>query len=407
MSTECLAFVESNTSGTGRLFAREAAKLGLRPLLFASEPGRYPFADEDGIDVVQIDTHDVQEVLRGCRQLMGRGARLCGVISSSEYFIETAAWAARELGLPGPAPDAIRRCRDKSSQRARLSEYHVLIPRFYAVSSVQGALRAAAECGPPVVLKPAHGSGSVGVRLCRDQGDVAEHAHQLLARRTNERGMPIPPEILVEEYVVGEEYSVETFEDKVVGITRKHLGSLPHFVEIGHDYPAAIPDPKKALITAQVTAALKALDLRWGPAHCEVRCCDGRTFIIEVNPRLAGGYIPELVRLAHGIDIITQTINAALGLMPVLEPLVSNYASIRFIIPNSEGVLKAVRGVEEARNLPGVVDVRLYGPVGTAIRLHGDFRDRIGHVIATGTAADSARQAAEAAQALVQYTTKV
>jgi len=48
---------------------------------------------------------------------------------------------------------------------------------------------------------------------------VEAHAKTLLAITTNERGQPLPPRILVEELAVGPEYSMETFNTSVVGIT--------------------------------------------------------------------------------------------------------------------------------------------------------------------------------------------
>ena len=42
-----LALIESNTSGTGRLFARAAAAQGFRPILLSEDPSRYTYAADD------------------------------------------------------------------------------------------------------------------------------------------------------------------------------------------------------------------------------------------------------------------------------------------------------------------------------------------------------------------------
>ncbi len=55
----------------------------------------------------------------------------------------------------------------------------------------------AAEIGLPVVLKPAVGSGSSGVRLCRNVDELAEHTTYLLGRKHIWRSSP---RILVEEF---------------------------------------------------------------------------------------------------------------------------------------------------------------------------------------------------------------
>ena len=61
--TRTLLLVESNTTGTGRLFARQARSLGFEPVLAAADPDRYPYAAEDGIRVVRCDTADACAVL--------------------------------------------------------------------------------------------------------------------------------------------------------------------------------------------------------------------------------------------------------------------------------------------------------------------------------------------------------
>src|SRR5438445_636489 len=117
MSQSAIAFVESNTSGTGRLFIHSAARMGYRPVILVSDPGRYPYLNEVEIDILKINTQDYDEVLRVCRRIKADRAGLSGVTSSSEYFIETASTVARELKLPGPSPESIRICRDKFLQR--------------------------------------------------------------------------------------------------------------------------------------------------------------------------------------------------------------------------------------------------------------------------------------------------
>jgi argininosuccinate lyase len=146
--------------------------------------------------------------------------------------------------------------------------------------------------------------------------------------------------------------------------------------------------------------ALAALNLGWGPAHIELRLTEDGPKIIEVNPRLAGGFIPELVRLASGVDLITATVKQVIGQKPSLTPQENQFASIRFIIAERDGKLAAINGLPEARRVPGVIRVETYNGAGHT-HLRGDFRDRLGHVIALGETNEAARVAAETAHAEV------
>lgn len=400
MTPPRLALIESNTSGTGRLFARAAAEQGFRPVILSADPARYDFVAQDGLDSFNVDTDDAEALVAACRGLAPAGG-LAGVTSSSEYFVATAAAVASRLGLPGARPEAVLECRDKWRQRLRLAEAGVGVPEFRVAASGRAAAAAGREIGFPVVVKPVSGSGSVGVKLCEEAGEVEAHAAALLRQEQNERGQPLPRYVLVEQLITGPEYSVETMGTSVIGITGKRLGPLPHFVEIGHDFPAHFSEREDEIISQTARDALKALSLGWGPAHIELRLGAGGPKVIEVNPRLAGGFIPELVRLARGIDLIGETIRLVSGGTPRLESTRRRYASLRFILAREGGVLSARNNLDAAAQVRGVVEARLYVKPGAQLSRRGDFRDRVGHVIAVGDTPASARESAELAYSKV------
>jgi argininosuccinate lyase len=389
--------VESNTTGSGRLFCSCARRLGLRPVLLARDPGRYPYVALDGIDARVVDTTDLAAIRSACAAL-GAAARIAGVTSSSEYSIAIASEVAGSFGLPHPDPDAARACRDKGTQRARLRDAGLPGPRFAVARSAAGAAAAvaAARIGLPVVVKPVAGSGSIRVRRCADLTEVESAARAVLDADPAELALPAQEAVLVEEYLTGAEYSVETLDDRVVGITRKHLGPEPWFVETGHDFPAPLPSQDRAAIAECAVAALRALGLGWGPAHVEIRYTATGPRVIEVNPRLAGGMIPRMVQEACGVDMVFQTVARAAGLPVDLTPTRDLAASIRFLVAPNAGRLVEINGVEQARRLPGVVEVGLTREVGQDLVVRHSFQDRLGYVIASAPDGTGAARAAEA-----------
>ncbi|HKY77843.1 MAG TPA: ATP-grasp domain-containing protein [Acidimicrobiia bacterium] len=415
-----LAMVESNTTGTGRKFAVAARARGLRPVLLTTRPERYPWVEEDDVDVAWADTTDpacVADVARAVASGPGaEGAHLAGVVTSSEYFVAVAARAAVRLGLPGADPGAVERCRDKRRQRAALVASGVAVPAHSPATTPEDAVAAASAIGFPVVVKPADGTGSRGVRLCCNAAEVRDHTAALLARRHDERGRPTTGAVLVEEYVDGPEFSVETFGVEVIGITAKHLGPAPWFVEYGHDFPA---DPSFEVVDPLLTAtgcgegpyralsatgcaqaglaAAEALGLGFGPAHTEIRLGPRGPVVIEVNPRLAGGRIPILVRLATGLDLVDATVGVAIGEAASLPQARLGHASIRFLVARQPGRVRRTGGVLAASAVPGIVDVAIAARPGQRIGGTGSFLDRVGHVIATGPTDSAARSAAEEA----------
>ena len=117
---------------------------------------------------------------------------------------------------------------------------------------------------------------------------------------------------------------------------------------------------------------------------------------------MPGGFIPRLVELAGGGDLIGRQVARAAGQRPAVSPRHLRNASLRFLLPPASGRLVSVTGVDAACQVPGVVEVQIYRGEGEQIRWQGDFRDRVGHVIAcAGTAAD-ATAAAETGRDLVR-----
>jgi len=391
-----IAFVESNTSGTGRIFASKAAEHGYLPVFLVEDPHRYPFLEQESLAFIHCQTRSLQALLDTLGELSNEIA-VAGVFSTSDYFLETAALLARARGLSGANPDALWAGRHKTVQRQNLRAAGFNTPEFICVDSIETAVAAGRAIGLPVVVKPTLESGSFGVRLCATLEEVAAHAGWLLQRTANARGLPIPREVLVEEYLVGPEYSAEAFAGRVRGITRKHLSPEPFFVELGHDFPAALPNGAFGQIVNLVEHALRELGLDWGPAHVEFRLHRQGPIIIEINPRLAGGFIPEIVRLASGQDMIDDTICLLVGNPVKWAPQKTAHASIRFLTSPREGFITSIRGMAEARECKSIAEIQMYRCTGEQVRRENDFRDRIGHVIACADSPEAAARCAELA----------
>ena len=383
-------FIESNTTGTGHLCLQKALLRGFDVLFLTQRPALYGFLQEELVVPVLVDTSDVQQVLAA----LAAHPQIAGVCSTSEYSLEVAAEVARSLGLPGAYPDAIRTCRNKGLLDQRLRSRNIATAETQIVSDLTQLRDVAATLSYPRVLKPATGSGSVGVRLVHNAAELVQHGAQILAARSNERGQAQAPQALVQAYVQGAEFSIEVIGlgpgqgYEVLGVTGKHLGPLPHFVEYGHDFPAPISAGQRDVLIAETIRALEAVGHRFGPAHVECRWSEGKPVIIEINPRLAGGMIPQAIERATGIDVLDALIDLHSGKMPNLQAQRQGHAAIRFVLPPHPGTLKALDFAAPAHQPEVQFSFKAMKLQGQPIELNGDFRDRLGLVIASSLHAD-------------------
>jgi biotin carboxylase len=265
------------------------------------------------------------------------------------------------------------------------------------VGDVREAVEVAGQLGHPVVLKPASGSGSVGVRRCDDAAQVETCATELFAARPGEV-------VLVQHHVLGDEYSVEAFDGRVVGITRKHVTDTGEFVETGHDFPAVLPPDVRSALVTTTERALRALDVAWGATHTELRLGAAGATIIEINPRLAGGMIPRLVHHALGIDLVGGVVERAVGHPVDLVPRRHGGAAIRFLVADRSGALDRITGLEAVAGLPGVVDVGELVAGRRRVDREGSFRDRLAYVVTTAATTTRAAELGDEAVSLLSAT---
>jgi S-sulfo-L-cysteine synthase (3-phospho-L-serine-dependent) len=403
-----LLFVEANTTGTGMLALRTANDLGLRPVLLTSKPERYAGLGEQDCEIVVCETNSLRE-LRGAIQDRFRRDELAGVASTSDFYAPMVAEIAAWLGLPGNPVSAMATCRDKGLMRETLRLAGVGQPRFALVREGCGQREVAGAVGAvglPCVVKPVDDSGSRGVLLCGTAAEAAAQIQRILDVRVNVRGMPASRTVLVEEYLDGPEVSVEMFsrdgEHTCVGLTAKTVSGHPYFIETQHVFPAALPRETVRVIEDTVRAALRAAGVRMGATHTEVKLTGHGPAIVEINPRLAGGMIPELIRLATGTDLLEQQLRAAAAQPADLAPRRSAHAGIRFLLATEPGELIQVAGVTEAAQVPGVTAVRVTGQPGALVRPPEDAYDRVGYVIAAGQDPDAVRTALAGAAARIR-----
>ncbi|RVC81806.1 ATP-grasp domain-containing protein, partial [Mesorhizobium sp. M2A.F.Ca.ET.046.02.1.1] len=285
----------------------------------------------------------------------------------------------RHFDLPGPNPVSIQRCCDKFTQRQLLAQAGVPIPAYRLAANAMQVASSATDIGFPVIVKPAVGTGSSGVRLCRDADEVAEHTTVLLGVLHISQSSP---KILVEKFAEGPFYSADIMGNEVIAIAAGDFGFSPHFVFRECIHPAPLTQEEHKRIADISLSCLRALGLGWGPTNIEFRWTNRGPVVIEVNPRLAGGTNPQLVQLAYGVDLITEHIKVVTGGEWDLRKRHSHTAGVRYLIPDRDGTLDWIDGDSRAAAISGVSEVKFYVDPKAPIVRKGDHRDRIGHVIA-------------------------
>ena len=363
----------------------------------ASAPG-FEYADRRAI----VSVEDEEGVDR-----LARAERVDGLVAPGiDWPVAIAARVASRLGLPHPLePETAVLATSKLRQRQRFSERGVPQPVYELCHDLDEVRDASERVGFPCVVKAPDRQGQRGLALVRGRQELEPAAMDAIhASRSGA--------CLVEQYALGREVTVNAFS---VGgrffpltVTDRDVAHPPAFgVALAHVWPTTLDPAQIGAVVDAARAAADAIGVRDGPTYTQILATADGPRVAELAARLGGGHDAELCAFALGVDLNGLALAAALGdaIAAELTPTArAGGACVRFLVA-PQGELRSVTGVEEASDVDGVLDVRVYRRAG---HVFGPLRrgaDRAGAVIAVGAKREDALDRARRAAALIRFET--
>lgn len=324
--------------------------------------------------------------------------------AATDFPIRSVARVADEMRLRGISSETALKATDKWLMRKCLKEAGVAVPEFFLIKSFNDLCLAAEglDAGKEYIVKPVDNSGSRGVFFIEDIKDLTKLKEIFdYSKRYTRSG-----NLILEEYMRGDEMSVETFSIdgacKVLQLTDKVTDKEPYFVEKMHIQPSKYQGEMKALIIEEVKKALQALGVKEGPAHTEVMVTREGPKIVEVGARTAGDHISsDLLYLSTGIDLAKNLVRFSLEEEIDLQEKCKRASVIKYI-EAKEGTIREIGGLKEAKAMEGVHCVKLFKDRGDIIARVKNSTDRPGYVIAFADTAKEAVHIAERACKLIK-----
>lgn len=215
--------------------------------------------------------------------------------------------------------------------------------------------------------------------------------------------------IRIQPVVEGPVYRILAFKTgatlAVAGVIAEDVTSSVYRVPLGMSMPVDV-DTRAA--AADLAARVNQyLPHGWG--YVELECIDaypGLRLIDVQCPAFLDPHLCRLVALAQGVDLWLAAMSCALGREPDLSPGKDSGAAMTWLLTRS-GVVTGFKGIEEARGMPGVVEVKITAAKGDILSHVVDIpsRERGGYVIATGSTEREARARLDAARASIWINT--
>ncbi|MCK5823960.1 MAG: ATP-grasp domain-containing protein [Ichthyobacteriaceae bacterium] len=306
----------------------KAKELGYETHVFAWKEGNVV---EDIADFYySISILDKNEILKICTKV---GINAITSIAS-DMAMPTVNYVADKLGLVGNPVELSLLTTNKYQMRKALSKSGLLCPLFTACNTPDFNIYNN-KLKLPIVVKPTDSSGSRGVTYVNKNSDI---------NKAIEKSLQFSETVIVEEFIKGREFSVETISFKgkhyMLAVTDKVTTGTPYFVEIEHHQPANITDVLKENIFSTIKKALSALGVVNGAGHSEILItADNKIYIVEIGARMGGDFIgSDLVQLSTGYDFVKGVIDVAFNkFTPINYPPSKNeYSGVYFVYSKPE-----------------------------------------------------------------------
>lgn len=196
-----------------------------------------------------------------------------------------------ELGaaLAAPRLDTLETCLDKFALAVRCAPL-LRTPTTHLV----GPAALAEDWAFPIIVKPRSGAGSRGVRLVHSRTDL--------------EALGDAPDLIAQEHLPGEEYSVDVFANAAGHV----IAAVPRTrTRVDSGVSIAGRTVRDAGLESTAGAVARAIALT-GVANVQLRRdVDGTPALLEVNPRFPGA-MP--LTIAAGVDMPSLALDLALGL---------------------------------------------------------------------------------------------
>ncbi len=276
----------------GAIYVIGAGPLGLNTLRWARECGLHVIATDRNPKAPGFAFSDESHAIDGtdveAHLACARASRepVVGVLCGAEFAARTVQRLREALGLEANDAATIERVLDKRAMKRAFLEADVPTPALFEVRNPD-ELRALARAeGAPLVIKPAGGSGSRGVRLVDASTDLEEAFGKSLASVEGET------RILAEPFHAGRSIDANGLfldgELHACGVLEKWSTPFPDFLPVGGCDPAELPREEREAVIALLERACRAVGLRAGPVKGDFLRTETGYVVLEVAPRFHG-----------------------------------------------------------------------------------------------------------------------
>lgn len=379
---ETIIFIGVNKSGSSREAIKAAERLGYYSVLFTDRKKQLIQREEypDVHLMILTDTEDLQEMENYLKPLQQRGHEIRLITSFIDQNVYTASLLADKYCQNFAATESIGIMENKEKTRTFFKD-EPFTPNFVLLSSTidVDTIDLDEKLSFPVMVKSPESAGSKDALLAENVDQMRTHAKTL-------RELYPDKTLIIEEFAVGEQYLVEVvvYQSKLTPVVVIHqkITKGKRFIVTGYGVMAHVPKKIEREVLKVVHRVVNNLGIENGALHLEMRLTKTGMKLIEVNPRISGGAMNDMIEAAVGYSLVEETLKIYLGKRPSLEKRRNLAVYTKYIIVSRQGLLEKVTGRARARRSHGVVKVYIKPKKGSFLIPPLSMGHRYAYVIA-------------------------
>lgn len=310
---------------------------------------------------------DFRDVAKATTQIVDYAKRkpLTAILAVDDSGTMLAAHASAELNLPHNDVGSAEAARDKFKMRQLLAQGGVASPHFQRFTTAVSSNEVAAQVTYPCVVKPTTLSGSRGVIRADNPAELVAAIARLAAMLPADPPSPY----LVEDYIPGVEVALEGMLENgrltiLALFDKPDPLEGPFFEETIYVTPSRLPAATQETIATTTAQAAKALGLRTGPIHAELRVNEAGAWIVEIAGRSIGGLCSQILQFSlstsgEPASLETLILRQACGLPALSAERFGQAGGVMMIPIPKAGLLRSVSGIDAAEAVPLIESIEM------------------------------------------------
>jgi len=397
-----IVFIGTQKSGSSREAIKAAQDLGYFTVLLTNKEKQLSQRQEynDVHHMVYCDIDDIEGMKKRIQILKSEGFDILAIVSFVDSYVHTACILAEAFGVNHFTTHGVLQMENKLLSRQRLKHTNYT-PKFTVLETNTVYTQEEINALLPAIIKSPQSTGSKDVYKVNNYNEFTKQLDKLRNKYPNQS-------VLIEEYIDGPQYLVEVLVIKgqifIIGIVEQEINLINHhFIVTGYYLNINPPSSVYYQLKTAVSEIIYFHNLKNGACHLELRLTKGQWKLIEINPRISGMGMNQLIKAGYGVDLVRETLKLHLNQIVDIKPKYKHHAYIQYKTVLEDGIIKKVLGRKKAMQTKGVLQVYIKPRKGNVVSVPKSMGNRYAYVLATGENREEAESSAKTAIKEIEF----